>query len=247
MRTGRPIAVLVAVVALFGCDREPARMTGSVPSFVERTAEPREPSTGRPPLLVVLHGIGADEDDLFPIVPLLDPRLKVVSLRAPHSYVMGYAWFHIDFRSDGTIQPDVGQAKAALSDLVAWVVAAPERHGTDPAQTYLLGFSQGAMMSLGVLQTAPTRLAGVIALSGRTPSGLFEVTADRDAVARVPLLVAHGTHDDVLPIANGRATRDAYEGWSTDFSYHEFPVAHGVTQDEIRVVADWLRTHLDAS
>ena len=152
-------------------------------AFVERVAAPRQPSAGKPPLLVLLHGIGADENDLLPIAGTLDPRLRVVSLRAPRPYAVGNAWFQIDFRPDGTLVPDLVQASDARRPReVARGRAGPPRHR--PGHTYLLGFSQGAMMSLGLLQSVPRRLAGVIALSGRDPTGLFEVTADRIDIAQ---------------------------------------------------------------
>jgi phospholipase/carboxylesterase len=241
-------APLAGVAVLVACERESGReaplTAAPAVSFVERSSTPRRPGAGRPPLLVLLHGIGADENDLFPIASMLDPRLHVVSLRAPHDYAIGHAWFNIEFGLGG-IRPDVGQAHQALADLVAWLRAAPDRHGTDPDRTYLLGFSQGAMMSLGVLRTAPERLAGVVALSGRNADGLFEATAAAAAIAAVPLLVAHGTHDDVLPVDNGRAIRDAHQGTAVDFTYREFPVGHGVSEDEIALVDAWLREHLD--
>jgi phospholipase/carboxylesterase len=217
----------------------------TAPSWVERIAEARRVEPGRkPPLLVLLHGIGADENDLFPLARRLDPRLTVVSLCAPHDYVTGHAWFHIDFLPGGKVVPDVEQARASLAELVAWVEAAPARLGTDPGRTALLGFSQGAMMSLGVLRTIPDRLAGVVALSGRVAGDLFEATAPRDAIARVPLLVAHGTLDDLLPVANGRQTRDAFQDLSRDFTYREFPIGHGISEEEIDLVARWLAERL---
>jgi len=219
--------------------------TDSPPNWTVRSAEPRENRPGSPPpLLALLHGIGADEDDLLPLAAHLDPRLEVVSLRAPHRYYAGHAWFHLDVRPGGELIPDVAQAHATLADLVRWVASAPDRYRTDPRRTFLLGFSQGAMMSLGVLCTTPARLAGVIALSGRSPQGLFDCPADRAEVARVPLLVAHGTLDDVLPITHGRAVRDEFQGLSTDFTYREFPIGHGISPDELELVASWLAKHL---
>ena len=209
-------------------------------SFVERVAEPRM-GEGTPPLLVLLHGIGADENDLFPVGRMLDPRLKVVSLRAPEPYYGGWSWFHIDFLPGGRVVPDVAQARAALDRLVDWIAAAPARHGTDPARTFLLGFSQGAMMALGALGTVPERLAGVIALSGRYPGELFAAPASREAIARVPVLLAHGVYDDVLPVAHGRASREALAPLVPDLTYREFPVAHGISDEEIEVARDWLR------
>lgn len=218
---------------------------GGAPSWVERRAAPRAPSA-KPPLLVLLHGIGADEHDLFPIAGALDPRLAVVSLRAPHAYVVGYAWFPIDFLPSGEVRPHVEQATKALAALTAWVEAAPARLGTDPARTHLLGFSQGAMMSLGVLRSRPELLAGVIALSGRDPDALFPMRASGAAIGRVPLFLAHGLWDDLLPVENGRRTHAAFEPISADLTYREYPVGHGVSDAEVREVAAWLTARLDA-
>jgi phospholipase/carboxylesterase len=213
-------------------------------SFVERHAGPRV-AGARPPLLALLHGIGADEDDLLPLAGMVDPRFRVVSLRAPYRYVTGWAWFQIDFGPGGEVRPHVDQALATLGKLVGWVAGAPARLGTDPARTYLLGFSQGAMMSLGVLRSRPELLAGAVALSGRDPEGLFPGTAPVDAVGRVPLFVAHGRYDDLLPVENGRRTRAAFEGVTSDLTYREYPVAHGVSEAEMGDVAAWLAAHLD--
>jgi len=243
-RMRRPALALAVVLAAVAChDRAPVM---PAPEFTARVVEPRQPaSDGKPPLLVLLHGIGADENDLLPLGPMLDPRLKVVSLRAPRDYQIGYAWFQIDWGADGSVRPHVEQAEQSLADLVRWLEDAPARYGTDPDRTYLLGFSQGAMMSLGVLRTSPALLAGVMALSGRDPDALFPMTASAEAVAAVPLLVAHGTLDDLLPVENGRRTRAAFENLSRDFTYREFAVGHGIDQDEIAWVREWLRAHLD--
>jgi phospholipase/carboxylesterase len=237
--------LLAALLPLAACERggAPAPPAG----FVERVAPLRAPSPdgGRPPLLVLLHGIGADEHDLLPFAARLDPRLVVVGLRAPQAWQGGFAWFRIDFLPGGRIVPDVGQARDALARLVAWIAAAPDRHGTDAARTFLLGFSQGAIMSLGVLTSAPERLAGVVALSGRPPEGIFEPTAAAAAIGRVPLLVAHGTRDDVLPVTEGRRTQAAFAPLSRDLTYREFPIGHGISEDELALVADWLTARLD--
>ena len=212
-------------------------------SLVERSQAPRR-SSARPPLLVLMHGIGADENDLFPLASEFDPRLHVVSLRAPHDYVVGHAWFPIEFRNDGSVIPDIRTARSALDALTRWIEAAPGRLGTDPARTFLLGFSQGAMMSLGALINVPERLAGVIALSGRFAPTLFDAKAPAEAIARVPLLVAHGTFDDVLPIEHGRGVRDAFEGRVSDFTYREFRIGHGIDAEEIELIAGWIAARL---
>jgi phospholipase/carboxylesterase len=213
-------------------------------AWAERVTGPAQrDGARRSPLLVMLHGIGADENDLVPLARYLDPRFRVVSLRAPRRYHVGYAWFDLEFRADGSIAPDTAQARETLAELVAWVRAAPERHQTEPRQTFLLGFSQGAIMSLGVLRTAPNLLAGVVALSGSSPDGLFAPPAEPRAVARVPLLIAHGTLDDVLPLEHGRRARAAFST-SEDVTYREYAVGHGIGGEEIDFVARWLSAHL---
>jgi phospholipase/carboxylesterase len=201
---------------------------------------------GPPPLLVLLHGVAADETDLFPLAEHVDPRFTVVSLRAPHPYYVGFAWFRLEFLRDGSVLLDGDQARASLAALVGWLEAASTRFGTDPARTFLLGFSQGAIMSLALLSTVPERLAGVVALSGRRPHELFARTAPPAAIAAVPLLVVHGLFDDILPVAHGRAIRDAFTGLTQDLTYREFPVGHGIDPDAVPVIGGWLAARLDA-
>jgi phospholipase/carboxylesterase len=238
------LALLGVVLALAAC-RDAGEHVSPIPDFVERRADPRRPTAAPPPLLVLLHGIGTDENDLFPLAQAVDPRFAVVSLRAPGDYHGGYAWFHIDFLAGGRVRPDLPQARASLARLIAWIESTPARLGTDPRRTFLLGFSQGAMMALGALGEVPERLAGVVALSGRAPGELFEPRASREAIARVPLLVAHGSHDDVLPVESGRTIRAAFAPLSHDFTYREFPIGHGISDEELALVADWLAAHLD--
>jgi phospholipase/carboxylesterase len=231
--------VLALATALGACHGAPMP-----PRYVERVVGPRGPAAGPPPLLVMLHGIGADENDLLPIAGAFDPRLMVVSLRAPQRYHVGYAWFPIDWLPDGRVVPDLAAARAALADLARWMDAAPARLGADGHRVFVLGFSQGAMMALGLLQAIPDRLAGVVALSGRFTEAAFDAPAPVEAVARVPLFVGHGTLDDVLPIANGRAVRDALASRVHDLTYREYPVGHGIAPAEERDVAAWLAERL---
>src|SRR5262245_2865607 len=244
-RLGSTLLLLASVTACGGSAPEHAMNGDTASLFVVRVIEPKRQSGAPPPLLVLLHGIGADENDLAPLAAHLDGRVRVASLRAPRPWTPGHAWFHLDFRADGTIVPDVAQAHATLVDLTRWLEQAPGRYHTDERRTYLLGFSQGAMMALGVLRTIPQRLAGVIALSGRAPEGLFPEAAPRPAIAEVPLLVAHGTADPVLEVQNGRQVRDAFGTVSKDFTYQEFPIGHTISEAELGLVASWLTQHLD--
>ena len=236
-----------AALALVACDDHGAAARADAPHFVEKIVAPRRAIPGElPPLLVMLHGLGSNESDLVPIGTELDPRLLIVGVRAPRPYHQGFAWFRIDWRPDGSLVPDLAQAKETLGDVARWLGEAPTRLGADPKQVYLFGFSQGAMMSLGVLRTAPEHVAGVIALSGKFDDALFGKTrASPAAIARVALFVAHGTDDDLLPVRDGRAIRDLFDPVVRDFTYHEYPIPHAIAPTEVHDIATWLTDHLD--
>jgi phospholipase/carboxylesterase len=210
----------------------------------------REPGRGgqtAPPLLLLLHGIGSNEEDLFGLAPYLDERFLVVSARAPVSLAYGgYGWFRIDFTPRGMVA-DVEQAKQSLAMLPGFVDELVETYGADGRRVYLMGFSQGAMMSLASTLTSPEKVAGVVAMSGRLPRQVLGLEPDREALTGTPVFVTHGLYDPVLPIENGRAVRDYLAGLPVELTYHEYPMAHEVSMESLRDVTAWLTQVLDSS
>ncbi len=206
--------------------------------------DPAVPSP-HPPLLVLLHGVGADEHDLLPLAAALDPRLLCLSIRAPHEAMgMGYAWFAIDWRTSPPAY-DLAQAedsRAALCDLLPRLVA---RHGTDPARTFLLGFSQGAAMALAVALTRPDLLRGVVLHSGRLLEDLPARIAPPEALASLEALVLHGVEDDVVPVERGRELRDLLAPrLGPRLVYREHDAGHFVTKASLDDAAAWLGARL---
>ncbi len=205
---------------------------------------PRTPSE-RPPLLVMLHGVGADEHDLLPLAAHLDPRLLVVSLRAPREYpVMGYSWFDIDW---STVPPayDLAQAEESRAAVAALLPELARKHGADPARTFLFGFSQGGAMALAVALTRPELLRGLVVHSGRLVPDLRARAASPAALAALEALVLHGVDDPVLPVERGREIRDFLEpllGGRLRYAEHE--AAHEITERSLGDVASWLEARL---
>ena len=210
----------------------------------------REPGRGgpaAPPLLLLLHGIGSNEEDLFGLTPYLDERFVVVSARAPVTLDYGgYGWFRIDFTPRGLVA-DVEQAKKSLAMLPGFVDELVETYGADGRRVYLMGFSQGSMMSLALMLTSPEKVAGVVAMSGRLPAQVRGPEHDREALNGMPVFVTHGLYDTVLPIENGRAVRDYLAELPVDLTYREYPMAHEVSMESLRDVTAWLTKTLDSS
>ena len=214
-------------------------------SLVHHVQEPRAKGERRPPLLLLLHGIGSNEDDLYTLAPYLDGRFLVVSARAP--LVMGpgsFGWFNIEFTPRGMIA-DQEQAEQSHSLLLKFIGELVEAYEVDPACVYLMGFSQGAAMSLSVALTNPEKLGGVVAMSGRFPSLSGSQVAGPEAFRGLPVLITHGIYDPVLPIEDGRAAREKLEALPVELAYHEYPMGHEVSLESLRDVSAWLKSSLD--
>ena len=208
--------------------------------------KPADAGRTPPPLLLLLHGVGSNEEDLFTLAPYLDRRFLVVSARAPVALDYGgYGWFRIDFTPRG-MAADVEQAKRSLGMLPGFVDGLVELYGADARRVYLAGFSQGAMMSLALLLTRPEKLAGVVAMSGRLPVQALDREPDREALTGKPVLVTHGLYDMMIPVEQGRAARDYLETLPIELTYREYPMAHEVSAESLRDVTGWLTEALDA-
>ena len=207
---------------------------------------PRAASPGKPPLLLQLHGVGSNERDLFSFADQLDPRFHVVSVRAP--LVRGpdaFAWFEVQFLPTGfAINPEqLRQSRDRLLELIPAAVAA---YSADPERVYLLGFSQGAIMSLTTMLSYPDPIAGIAAMSGRLPPEARPWIAPADQLADAPIFLAHGTFDEVIPVSYGRDAQEALHTLPVDLTYREYAMPHTIGPEAMRDMLAWLTAHLDA-
>jgi phospholipase/carboxylesterase len=216
-------------------------------SLVHLAQPPREPSAGQPPLLILLHGYGSNEHDLFGLAPYVDPRFLVVSARAPYTLMPGgYAWFELGWTERG-ITIDFRQADASRQLVARFVGEAARAYAADPRQVYLCGFSQGAIVGACVALAEPELAAGAVLMSGRVPDEIRPQIAPPERLAGKPFLVVHGLYDQVLPVENGRASRAILEALPVELTYREYPMAHEVSAESLADVTGWLTARLDAS
>ena len=213
-------------------------------SLVHRVRPPQD-GAGRPPLLLLLHGVGSHEEDLMGLARELDPRFLIVSARGPITLAPGmYAWFQVLLDPNNpVINPD--QAESSRRTIVRFIAEAVATYQADAARVFLLGFSQGAIMSLSVALTEPSAVSGVVAMSGRLLPEVLPLLAPPEALRGLPILLQHGTADQVLPIQHGRTARDRLATLPVDLTYREYAMAHEVTEESLADAADWLRARLD--
>jgi len=213
-------------------------------SLVHLVSQPKVEASS-PPLLLLLHGVGSNEHDLFGLVPYLDKRFLIISVRATNTLGPGsYAWFEVDFTPQGpVINP--AQAEASRLALITFLDEAVNAYDADPKKVYLMGFSQGAIMSASIALTHPQLVAGAVLMSGRILPEIQPLIASNEELSGLPFLVVHGTADMVLPISYGRASRQLLSSLPVELTYHEYRMGHEVSQESLAEVTAWLSAQLD--
>ena len=216
-----------------------------------RTIErPPQQHTDQPaPLLLLLHGYGSNEHDLMGLAPYLDPRLHIVSARAIYNLgdfgdFESYAWYHL-YGTPGNLRTDETSCDHALKVLTSLVRTLPARTGTDPARTFILGFSQGAVMTLALALTAPELVRGIIPVSGYLEERIA-AKSQTSGLAGRDILAIHGTEDDLIPVTAGRRIRDFLQTTPAQWAYEEYPVGHGIHADAVYSIARWLSARVGA-
>jgi thioredoxin len=195
---------------------------------------PTGPSPAR--LFLLVHGKGADEHDLEPLLSYLDGqgRFQFVLPRAPLPFPPGYMWYTTDGIPKGG--PELIPSVDALDDLLDTACA---EGGFDRSQAIVGGFSQGAALSLalGLRRSARPRPAGVLAMSGFLPEtpGL-----DYDFATAPPVMVEHGSADPLIPVSRGRDAARALADAGVPVVYREYPMAHQVAVESLADAAAWL-------
>jgi len=199
---------------------------------------PRAPGPSR--TLVILHGYGADEHDLLPLGHELDPRFRALSLQGP--IALGgpmRAWFNLSQDARGRISFDPEEARAAVRSVLASV----EEIAAESPKPFLLGFSQGAGIALGVALLRPDLMSGVLSLSGVVRALEDQDHAPVEKLRGFSVFAAHGTEDPLIPIVLARKLRDELTALGMDVEWHEYPMPHMVSLEEIEDAKRWLKQH----
>jgi phospholipase/carboxylesterase len=221
--------------------------TLSLVHAVRPPAPGANPAGARPPLLILMHGVGANERQMTALAPEFDPRLVVVSVRSP--LTLGpdaFAWFRVSFTAQGPVIV-AEEAEAGWKHLAQFIDECVAAYGADPTRVYLGGFSQGAIMALATLLTAPEKVAGAVAMSGRLLPEVLPHAASADALHGKPALIVHGEADEKLGIHLARWAREQLEHFPLELTYSELPMGHAITRESLDVVHAWfaelLRAH----
>lgn len=194
-----------------------------------------------PWLLVLMHGVGSNEQDLFGLAAYVPAHFHVLSLRAP--YPMGqqaHAWFQFTVDTNGTRHINVAQERAAREQLERTLAQAQRDLGIPPERTVLGGFSQGGIMALSALLTRPQSLRAAMVWHSRLLPEVRSLQAPAEAFDGKSLWISHGTYDNVIPLTSAHAMRDHVQDLPLALEYHEYASAHEIRPDELQASMAWL-------
>lgn len=194
-----------------------------------------------PPLVVLLHGYGSNETDLFSLASFIPDSFLVVSVRAPKSLDRdSYMWYPVDF-SSGTAVINEADERGVRDTLLQFLDDLQSVHPYNPKRVFLCGFSQGGILSLSVGMTHPERVAGVGVWSGRMLRDVEKSILQSPVT--VPVFWSHGTQDQVISVDQARNAWGILKAASVPIDYHEYPVGHQISNAMLQDFLIWLAKH----
>ena len=205
-------------------------------------------TSGRPPAIIMLHGFGSDENDLFSFASELPAEYAIISLKAPiKMQPYGNAWYNIYFDdSQGKFSDDVQaiESRELVSQCIDEVI---EKYQVDKNNITLLGFSQGTILSFAVALSYPEKVKNVIGLSGYINQDILKAGYAENDFSKLKIYTSHGSVDQVIPVQWARKTKPFLENLNIDCTYSEFPVGHGVAPQNFQELKNWLlKQQIDA-
>lgn len=209
--------------------------------LLEHNYRPAKSPSTNPPCIIMLHGYGSDENDLFSFASELPEEYAIISLKAPiRLEPYGNAWYNIYFDNPGGKFSDDAQAITSRDLIAKCIDEVVEKYKVDAHNITLLGFSQGTILAFAVALSYPEKVKNVIGLSGYINQEILkEGYAEKD-FSNLEVYSSHGSVDQVIPVEWARRTKPFLEGLNIACSYSEFPVGHGVAPQNFFELKNWL-------
>ncbi|EAS19533.1 putative phospholipase/carboxylesterase family protein [Flavobacteria bacterium BBFL7] len=202
------------------------------------------------PLLLLLHGYGSNEEDLFSFTPEISQDFFIVCARAPYDMVpQGAAWYAINFDATGGKFSDVNQAKESMGLLLQFITELKAHYPIAKEKINILGFSQGAILSYGLSLSYPSLFDKVVCMSGYLNEEMIEkpealAARFRESENQPSYFISHGTVDQVVPYAWAKQAPEFLNKLNVDHVFKDYPIGHGVARDNFYDMKDWLERDL---
>lgn len=196
------------------------------------------------PLLLLLHGYGSNEEDLFSFASELPGDYYVVSARAPYNLQpYGHAWYAITFDADQNKFSDDNQAIESRDLIAKFIDELVSELPIDSQNVTLIGFSQGTILSYAVALSYPEKIKRVVALSGYLNTAILASEYEKKDFKNLKMFVSHGTQDQVIPVDWAKKAPEALKNLGIEVTYKEYPIGHGVSPQNFYDLKNWLENN----
>lgn len=212
----------------------------SAPSLYYIFKEPKIKSA-KPPVIILMHGVGSNEKDLFSFANQLPDSFLVISLRAPITLSKdSYAWYHLTFEN-GTRVGNPIEAEASRLMVIKFINQLKTKHAFNEKRIYLCGFSQGSIMAYSIGLTVPDKIKGIAVMSGRILEEVKPSIAPKEKLKSLSVFVSHGTTDGVIAINYARDAITYLKTLDITPTYKEYPEAHTISAAMFNDMLNWLK------
>lgn len=203
----------------------------------------REPKVkqDKNPLLLLLHGYGSNEEDLFSFASELPEEYYVISARAPYNLMPNaYAWYAINFDADEKKFSDLDQAKTSRDLIINFIDELVANYPIDAEKVTLIGFSQGCILSYSVALSYPQKVQRIVGMSGYFNEDIAIKNYQTNDFSNLQIFASHGNVDQVVPVEWARKAKPTLDSLGIKNVYKEYPVGHGVAPQNFYDFRNWL-------
>jgi phospholipase/carboxylesterase len=194
-----------------------------------------------PPMILLLHGVGSNEEDLFSFANQLPDKFLVISARAPITLGPGsYAWYQVDF-STGKPVFSFDQEEKTRATIIQFIGQIKNKFSVNDKEVYLLGFSQGAIMSYNLGLTRPDLIKGMAVMSGRLLEEIKPKIASKEKLTDLRIFISHGINDNTLQIQYARDAVAYLKTLNLSPVYKEYSEGHGINANMLNDLISWLK------
>jgi len=192
-------------------------------------------------VIIMFHGYGSSKDDLFSFAKFMNPNFLIISIQAPIQMdYNSYCWWSLSLNNDMELQMDIKEAKNSLNELNRFISEdLSVNYNFDLNQVYLLGFSQGCMISYALSINFPKNYKKAVGLSGKIPHEIINFNEKFD-YSNHNFFCSHGLNDQVIPIEIGRESDKWFSEKNINHKYLEFESAHGINSENFEQMNLWL-------
>jgi len=201
----------------------------------------KEPSvkSEKAPTIILLHGVGSNENDLFRLADEFPQEAYVISARAPFQFrTNAFGWYEVDFSTGKPVYNKEQSEKSKLL-IVQFINQLVEKYDLAEDEIYLVGFSQGAIMSYSVAVSYPKKIKGIAALSGRILEE-DQAVLNKLETLDVDVFIAHSQQDNVLPFPHAEKAKELLGSKASDFKFEVHNAGHSINAETVKSLVSWL-------